>query len=113
MNVGFLLQMLCFVYEKIRKKPSRPVGGVFLLSVTVTCGAAAAEKMASEVISAARDEKAALIDEDVPRQCATAAAKLRLYHWTQSFNSQKVSECSGVSGPPLLDSSPPEAPSLT
>lgn len=65
----------------------------------------AADKMASEIICEAQDEKAALIEKDVHQQCATAAKqsepKLRLYHWTQSFNSQKVSECSGVSGPPF------------
>ncbi|KAM7369964.1 hypothetical protein PAMP_011251 [Pampus punctatissimus] len=54
--------------------------------------------MASENTSESQDEKAALIEtesvQDDPQQCGTVAkqseSKLTLYHWTQSFNSQKV-----------------------
>uniref|UniRef100_A0A7N6AJN8 Ganglioside-induced differentiation-associated protein 1 n=1 Tax=Anabas testudineus TaxID=64144 RepID=A0A7N6AJN8_ANATE len=59
------------------------------LSPTVT-----ADKMASEVMSDSQDEKAALLEKDEQQQSGGAAkqseCKLRLYHWTQSFNSQKV-----------------------
>ncbi|XP_059182949.1 ganglioside-induced differentiation-associated protein 1 isoform X2 [Centropristis striata] len=54
--------------------------------------------MASENIPESQDEKTALIEtdpeHDVHQECATVAkqseSKLTLYHWTQSFNSQKV-----------------------
>lgn len=57
------------------------------------------DKMASENSSESQDEKAALInpdsEQDVHQECGTVAkqreSKLTLYHWTQSFNSQKVS----------------------
>lgn len=57
------------------------------------------DKMASENSSVSQDEKTALIEtdseQDVQQQCDTVAklceSKLTLYHWTQSFNSQKVS----------------------
>lgn len=49
-------------------------------------------------MSETQDEKAALIEtesvQDEHQQCVTVAkqseSKLTLYHWTQSFNSQKV-----------------------
>lgn len=55
--------------------------------------------MASENSSESQDEKAALInpdsEQDVHQECGRVAkqreSKLTLYHWTQSFNSQKVS----------------------
>lgn len=54
--------------------------------------------MASVNGSECQDEKAALVetgseqDEGQHQQCAKQSeSKLTLYHWTQSFNSQKVS----------------------
>lgn len=55
--------------------------------------------MASENSSESQDEKAAILEtesvQDEHQQCYTVAkqseSKLTLYHWTQSFNSQKVS----------------------
>ncbi|XP_033494799.1 ganglioside-induced differentiation-associated protein 1 isoform X2 [Epinephelus lanceolatus] len=56
------------------------------------------DKMASEISSESQEEQTALIEKD-PEQdehqtCGTIAeksgSKLTLYHWTQSFNSQKV-----------------------
>lgn len=55
--------------------------------------------MASENSSESLDETAALLEaepvQDEQKQCDTVAkqseSKLTLYHWTQSFNSQKVS----------------------
>uniref|UniRef100_A0AAQ6IIY1 Ganglioside induced differentiation associated protein 1 n=1 Tax=Anabas testudineus TaxID=64144 RepID=A0AAQ6IIY1_ANATE len=45
-------------------------------------------------MSDSQDEKAALLEKDEQQQSGGAAkqseCKLRLYHWTQSFNSQKV-----------------------
>ncbi|XP_075936762.1 ganglioside-induced differentiation-associated protein 1 isoform X1 [Anarhichas minor] len=54
--------------------------------------------MASENRPESQDEKTALIEkdpeQDVHQECGTIAkqreSKLTLYHWTQSFNSQKV-----------------------
>uniref|UniRef100_A0A674PDD6 Ganglioside-induced differentiation-associated protein 1 n=1 Tax=Takifugu rubripes TaxID=31033 RepID=A0A674PDD6_TAKRU len=55
------------------------------------------DKMASESISDCQDEKAALVEagsekDEGPEQQGSkqSDAKLTLYHWTQSFNSQKV-----------------------
>ncbi|XP_029003159.1 ganglioside-induced differentiation-associated protein 1 isoform X2 [Betta splendens] len=45
--------------------------------------------MASEISCESQDEKSALIGEDAKQQRGTES-KLKLYHWTQSFNSQKV-----------------------
>lgn len=54
--------------------------------------------MASENSTESQDEKTALTEadsQDVQQQSGTVAkqseSKLTLYHWTQSFNSQKVS----------------------
>lgn len=55
--------------------------------------------MASENGFESQDEQAALIEavpeQDEHEQCDTVAkqseSKITLYHWTQSFNSQKVS----------------------
>lgn len=55
--------------------------------------------MASENSPEFQDEKTAFIEkdpeQDVHQECDTVAkqseSKLTLYHWTQSFNSQKVS----------------------
>lgn len=57
------------------------------------------EKMASENSSDSQEERAALLEtgseRDELQQCDTVAtrsgSRLTLYHWTQSFNSQKVS----------------------
>lgn len=57
------------------------------------------DKMASENSPETQDEKTALIEkdpeQDVTQEGGTVAkqseSKLTLYHWTQSFNSQKVS----------------------
>lgn len=61
--------------------------------------------MASDNISVCQDEKAALFeggsekDEGLEQLCwKRSDTKLTLYHWTQSFNSQKVSV--DVSAPP-------------
>lgn len=56
----------------------------------------ATDKMASENNSESQDEQAALTEaeaeHDVHQLCAKQSeSKLTLYHWTQSFNSQKVS----------------------
>lgn len=70
--------------------------------------------MASDNSNDCQDEKAALLeagtekDEGPEQQCLKRGdTKLTLYHWTQSFNSQKVSVF-GVSAPrcrgQLLDS---------
>lgn len=60
-------------------------------------------KMASEKNSDSQDEKTALVQGDpaqedargadlqLLRTCEQGASKMTLYHWTQSFNSQKVS----------------------
>lgn len=63
--------------------------------------------MASENGSETQDEKAALIqassEEETQQQGGTELcnndSKLTLYHWTQSFNSQKVSRCHQASAP--------------
>lgn len=62
--------------------------------------------MASDNISVCQDEKASLVeggsgkDEGLEQLCLKRSdTKLTLYHWTQSFNSQKVSEFD-VSAPP-------------
>lgn len=54
--------------------------------------------MASDSVSDCQDEKAALVEagsekDEGPEQQGSkrSDAKLTLYHWTQSFNSQKVS----------------------
>lgn len=54
--------------------------------------------MASDSGSNCQDEKAALLEEGpekgggLEQECLTRSdSKLTLYHWTQSFNSQKVS----------------------
>lgn len=54
--------------------------------------------MASDSSSNCQDEKAALLEADsekeggLEQQCLKRSdTKLTLYHWTQSFNSQKVS----------------------
>lgn len=72
--------------------------------------------MASESSSDSQDEKAALIEsgseQDVPQQCGAVAkqsgSKLTLYHWTQSFNSQKVSAFVAFQHHISVDSSPAE-----
>lgn len=54
--------------------------------------------MASEVSQESQDEKAALVEadpeQDAHRGTVAKRSKLTLYHWTQSFNSQKVSPAS-------------------
>lgn len=62
--------------------------------------------MASDSVSDCQDEKTALVEADSekdegPKQQGSkrSEAKLTLYHWTQSFNSQKVSGVD-VSAPP-------------
>lgn len=54
--------------------------------------------MASDNMSDCRDEKAALVEtgseqaSGLQQQCEKRSeSKMMLYHWTQSFNSQKVS----------------------
>lgn len=54
--------------------------------------------MASDNSSSCQDEKAALLEADSEKEGGTeqqclkrSDPKLTLYHWTQSFNSQKVS----------------------
>lgn len=54
--------------------------------------------MASENNSDSQDEKTALVESDPAQDadlqlqsCKQRASKMTLYHWTQSFNSQKVS----------------------
>lgn len=62
--------------------------------------------MATENNSESQDEKTAVIEsepaQDVQEESGAvakqSASKLTLYHWTQSFNSQKVS-VGDVSGP--------------
>lgn len=56
------------------------------------------DKMASENNSDSKDEKTALVESDPApntdlqlQSCKQREAKMTLYHWTQSFNSQKVS----------------------
>lgn len=61
------------------------------------------DKMASENNSDAQDEKTALVERDPAQEdaqgeelqplqsCEQRESKMTLYHWTQSFNSQKVS----------------------
>lgn len=54
------------------------------------------EKMAVENIGESQDEKEILIKKDaqdsgeIVESTKTKASKLILYHWTQSFSSQKV-----------------------
>lgn len=61
------------------------------------------DKMASENNSDSQDEKTALVERDPAQEdaqgeelqplqsCEQRESKMTLYHWTQSFNSQKVS----------------------
>lgn len=73
--------------------------GIVACLSSLVPGAPENEKMEAENNSQCGDENAALVEkdsgEDAPeRRDAVAKAnepKLTLYHWTQSFNSQKVS----------------------
>lgn len=92
----FIIIIIIIIIVKLKGILRACRGGVCILlcclhlSPTVT-----ADKMASEVMSDSQDEKAALLEKDEQQQSGGAAkqseCKLRLYHWTQSFNSQKVS----------------------
>lgn len=76
--------------------------------------------MASENGSEIQDEKAAFVqassEEETQQQGGTVLcnndSKLTLYHWTQSFNSQKVSRCHQASAP-NVSGQLPDTDSLT
>lgn len=100
---------------------SEPAGGVYFVSSDMVCcphlsPKILTDKMASENSSESPDETAALLetrpDQDEPQQCGAVStqseSKLTLYHWTQSFNSQKVSVCFTFQHHISADSSPPE-----